>query len=139
MNWQILSLVSCVLWGLCAILVSKVSKTQSVATTFLLFNVGTFSTALTFAIFNFKTIGISKESCTTTLFAGIISACAVMLQILSFSKWPERMAFIIIIGSLYPAMILCFSLIQGQKFSLREWLGFALALIAIVLVSLPKK
>ncbi|MCC7004508.1 EamA family transporter [Candidatus Nomurabacteria bacterium] len=139
MNWQTFSIISCVLWGISSIFGSQAAKIQPGTATLFLYNGGMFVTALTITLLNWKGVHFVKSAIPMAILAGACSAIAVLFQILAFNKWPDKLALIVIIGSLYPVITVAFSLFIGQKFTATQWFAMMLALTAIVLVSLPQK
>jgi len=100
------------------------------------------SAAMYFFAISSKTGGMSKLNLELTfigliLAAGIFSSTATILQITAFSRWPTKVPWVILIGSLYPVVVLTYSLVSGQKFTPAQWLGALLAVVSIVLISLP--
>ncbi len=94
---------------------------------------------ITILISNIRDVTFSKEAISIALAAGVLASIAVLLQLVAFAKWSDKFALIVIVGSLYPAVVMAFSVFSGHKFSATQWLGFICAIVAIILISMPQK
>lgn len=139
MNWLVLSLLSCLLWGMAGILGAQAAKLQSNAATILLYNGAMLVMAVCVFLSQAKTAHFDRSAVPFAIGAGLCSAIAVLLQFVAFGRSQDKFPLIIIVGSLYPAVVMLFSTLSGHKFSLTQWLGFIFAILAITLVSLPQK
>lgn len=143
MKWQILSLATFVCFGLASVIGPRAIPMQGKASTFLIYNGIALAMSVGVAWF---LVHVQKEPMTfsakgvlLTTIAGLCGSLGLLCQLFAIAKWPQHTPFIVIIGSLYPAMAIAIALLAGQKFSWNEWMGMFLAIGAIILINLPKK
>jgi len=103
MTWHIPALCSFILWGTTTILVSKFVRLQPPSASALVYNFGIFAIGAISAVVIFKkddlgTVNVSILG--LTLLAGCLSGLAVMSQLWGFQKFPEKLPWIVLIGSM---------------------------------------
>lgn len=142
MNWYIPALCSFLLWGTTTIIVSKFVRLQPAAASALIYNFGIFVIGALSAAATFKKTDLGSVSMPLlglTLLAGCLSGLAVMSQLWGFQKFPEKLPWIVLVGSLYPAMPILWALIQGAKLTGLQWSGIVFGFISIACLSLSSK
>ncbi len=139
MNWQTLSIVSCLSFGIGAVLISSALKTQSSLPSMMCYATGLVVTVIIAAAVESKPLSFGKASVVLAIGSGVCTGVAVLLQFAALSKWNDKAPWIILIGALYPAITLIYALCLGRRFTLTQWLGVLFAIVAIVLINLPSK
>ena len=139
MNWQSLSILSCLLFGVGAIFISVAAKIQPGLPTVICYGTGFIGTALLAGILNWKSVTFVKTAVIFGLIAGCCGGLAVVFQVFCLGTWQTKVPWIILIGALYPVVVIAYGLVLGERFTLTQWLGVCLAIVAIVLICMPGK
>jgi len=88
---------------------------------------------------NWKVVPTDRRMIVFALAAGTCSALATLLQFVTLGKWFDKTPWIILIGAMYPTVVILSSLLSGQRFTLTQWLGVFMAIAAIALITLPTR
>jgi drug/metabolite transporter (DMT)-like permease len=139
MNWQTLSLIACLLYGITGIACSKAAKIQGSCSTMLIYGIAMLSVAILPIALGTNQPRFLKQAVFFALIAGVCGALAIGLQFHAFEHSLDKYPWIILIGSLNPAIVLAFSMATGARLTLTQWLGVGCAILAIVLINLPAK
>lgn len=142
MTWHIPALCSFILWGTTTIIVSKFVRLQPASASAFVYNFGIFSIGALTAVLTFKRTDLSAVNgpiLGLTLLAGCLSGIAVMSQLWGFQKFPDKLPWIVLVGSLYPAMPILWALMQGTKLTGLQWSGIVFGFISIACLSFSSR
>jgi drug/metabolite transporter (DMT)-like permease len=141
MSWQILSVLSCILFGFTGILISTASAgTQASRSVFLWYSSALFLSAVGFRYFGSdqQTGPMQRNEVLCAFGAGILGALAIILQVYCFGKFPDKAPWIILVCCMNPAVVIAYNVFfQGGVLTLKRVLAFILVVIAIFLLESP--
>jgi drug/metabolite transporter (DMT)-like permease len=141
MYWQILSVLSCILFGFTGILISTASAgTQASRSVFLWYSSALFLSAVGFRYFGSdqQTGPMQRNEVLCAFGAGILGAVAIIIQVCCFGRFPGKAPWIILVCCMNPAVVIAYNVFfQGGVLTLKRVLAFILVVIAIFLLESP--
>ena len=140
MSWQILSVLSCILFGFTGILISTASAgTQASRMVFFWYSSALFLSAVCFRYFGTyqQTGPIQRNEVLCAFGAGILGALAIIIQVYCFGKFPDKAPWIILVCCMNPAVVIAYNVLRGGVLTWKQAMAFVLVVIAIFLLESP--
>lgn len=143
MNWLVLSVISCILFGVTGILISGASAgSQASKLVFFYYSLALFLSAIVFRCFGTDNqVGpMQRNEMLCAFGAGILGAIAIIIQIHCFGRFPLKMQWIILVCCMNPIVVTGYAILfQGSRLTTRQVIAFLLAMAAIAMLSWPEK
>ena len=139
MNWQQLSIISCLLWVITGILLSQATKTQPGLAVTICYGGAVFGCALVIGLFRRQSVDFGQGAIYLALVAGVCSSIAIFAQMISLNKSPAEYPWIFLIGSLNPVVSIVFAMYRGERPSGLRCLGMLCVFAGLVLIARPSK